>query len=91
MKILVEKVNLAVGDYVVDGGAIPRQRVSEGVMIRSRMYEVIDKCLYCSHAGDCASIKQVSLLGRVIYLILRIQKRVWWGLRTHHGQVESKV
>jgi hypothetical protein len=46
MKILVEKVNLAVGDYVVDGGVIPRQRASEGVMTRSRRDEVIDSCSY---------------------------------------------
>ena len=45
MKILVEKVNLAVEGYVVDDGVIPRQRVSEGVTIQSRMDEVIGRCL----------------------------------------------
>jgi hypothetical protein len=46
MKILVEKVNLAVEGYVIDDGVIPRQRANGGVMIRSRRDEVIGNCLY---------------------------------------------
>jgi len=46
MKILVERVNLAVEGYVVDGEVIPRQRANGGVMIRNRRDEVIGNYLY---------------------------------------------
>jgi hypothetical protein len=91
MKILVEKVGWEVEGYAVDDGVIPRQRANGAVTIRSRRDEVIGNCLYLSHAGDYALIGQGNWLGKVIYLIWRIQKRVWWGLGIHHGRVESKV